>query len=657
MNRDDRDALTDPDGRSRGYQSKVPSVARRIDAVLKDSNRYLSKTVSSILEDLRYQGTFHSKAEAYAWLKKTPTMDAVNALIKQAEALPGPQRRKAIRQIMSGAKASRMSRLDALNESLKLNKAIIKEGVKRNVTPVMRSLSKDAYLRQTFTLQKQVGVGWAVDEPPAGQIVAGMNSTLDAMAEWYHGPLDQKIRDAIVEGIASGKTHAQIAKDLAHYEVPPARAKAVARTMITTVSNEAEMKALKETRIKRYEYVATLDERTCPVCGRLDGKTFPLDKAKAGVNFPPMHPNCRCVHIAALSKEVKNELTRSARDEHGRTRTVSASMTYDEWSRMFGSERVRKALAETETKLKASSKTVYDRTVPTRERRTVTMDDFGVDFVSTPKRKRNTERIVSYLNDKTDADPNAVAVIQNAMSNKDAPEIEIRYTDESRITPNPAKPMLAIPDHSNPDRRRMCTVFHEMTHLSDFFHRKSKDQSSLSTAHDSALSKAIADTPSDIPEHTAKLFRAFDAEFNKLYDDADIKNKQWTAKLERMVDDYKKGLISKEDFNIEYDKYKEWVRNINVDIDDTGRSRIQGGGIDMLEDIYDALSGGSFQSEKKVKFGHGKQYYARNGMREAELIANYTALSIERPDLIAQLRKDKPALCRELDRVMYELGE
>ncbi len=335
MNKDERDTLTDPDGKSKGYQTKVPSLARRMDSVFKNANRYLSKAVSSILGDLQTQGTFKTKTEAYEWLKKTPTMDAVNALMKQAEALPGPQKRKAIRQIMAGAKASRMSRLDALNASLKLNKAIIKEGVKQNVAPVMKTLSKEAFLRQMFTLQKQVGVGWAVDEPPAGQIVAGMNSMLEAMAEWYHGPLDQKLRDSIIEGIATGKTHSQIAKDLEQYQVPPARAKAVARTMVTTVSNEAEMKALKETRIKRYEYVATLDERTCPVCGGLDGKTFPLDKAKAGVNFPPMHPNCRCVHVAALSEDIKAELTRSARDKNGKTITVPANMTYAEWSRKY----------------------------------------------------------------------------------------------------------------------------------------------------------------------------------------------------------------------------------------------------------------------------------------------------------------------------------
>lgn len=42
-----------------------------------------------------------------------------------------------------------------------------------------------------------------------------------------------------------------------------------------------------------YEYIAKLDERTSKVCRGLDGKRFKVKDAKVGVNFFPMHPNCR----------------------------------------------------------------------------------------------------------------------------------------------------------------------------------------------------------------------------------------------------------------------------------------------------------------------------------------------------------------------------
>lgn len=124
-----------------------------------------------------------------------------------------------------------------------------------------------------------------------------------------------------------------------------------------------------------------------------------------------------------------------------------------------------------------------------------------------------------------------------------------------------------------------------------------------------------------------------------------------------MLKDRRGGKVSSEECKAEKDKYNEWVKIANRDVDDAMRSDVLGGGVDMLEDIYDALSGGAFLDSKAVLYGHGKVCYRVKGNKEMELIANYTSLSIERPDLIAQLRKDKPDLCRELDRVMYELGE
>ena len=43
--------------------------------------------------------------------------------------------------------------------------------------------------------------------------------------------------------------------------------------------------------------MATLEKRTCEVCGALDGKHFFVNDAKIGINYPPIHPNCRCTTI------------------------------------------------------------------------------------------------------------------------------------------------------------------------------------------------------------------------------------------------------------------------------------------------------------------------------------------------------------------------
>ena len=88
----------------------------------------------------------------------------------------------------------------------------------------------------------------------------------------------------------------------------------------------------KEIGVEEYRILCTLDERTCATCGALDGKTFPVAGAHPRPSF---HPNCRCIVEEVLPPELVQDLTRSARDEDGKTIQVPQSMTYDEWRKRF----------------------------------------------------------------------------------------------------------------------------------------------------------------------------------------------------------------------------------------------------------------------------------------------------------------------------------
>ena len=57
--------------------------------------------------------------------------------------------------------------------------------------------------------------------------------------------------------------------------------------------------------------------------------------------------------------------------------------------------------------------------------------------------------------------------------------------------------------------------------------------------------------------------------------------------------------------------------------------------ISSLEDIYDALSGGSARDAGLVRYGHGSKYYRDIGKRAEETLANYGALSVVRPDPVS----------------------
>jgi SPP1 gp7 family putative phage head morphogenesis protein len=65
----------------------------------------------------------------------------------------------------------------------------------------------------------------------------------------------------------------------------------------TNAMNLANIDSYKHHTVEKYQYVAVMNEKTCPVCGKLNGKVFKISEAIIGVNYPLIHPNCRCTTL------------------------------------------------------------------------------------------------------------------------------------------------------------------------------------------------------------------------------------------------------------------------------------------------------------------------------------------------------------------------
>ena len=138
-----------------------------------------------------------------------------------------------------------------------------------------------------------------------------------------------KIIDA---GVVSGKSIRQMTAELSDLmDVGAYAAARLLRTEVNRMHNDAAIQSYKAMGVKEYTYLATLDARTCAVCGALDMKVFKVSEAKTGVNLPPMHPNDRCTVMPKIPG-VKTGGERIARNpETGRSYKVPAGTTYEEW--------------------------------------------------------------------------------------------------------------------------------------------------------------------------------------------------------------------------------------------------------------------------------------------------------------------------------------
>lgn len=134
------------------------------------------------------------------------------------------------------------------------------------------------------------------------------------MREWAAKMADDDIRaiqNQIRVGMTSGDTAAQIVQRV----IGTARANGsdgitqMSRNQVHTVVRTAVMHVTGEARrefvqansdiLSKELYVATLDHATCLQCAPLDGQEFDIGKGPQ----PPLHYQCRCLRIPAISQE------------------------------------------------------------------------------------------------------------------------------------------------------------------------------------------------------------------------------------------------------------------------------------------------------------------------------------------------------------------
>lgn len=117
--------------------------------------------------------------------------------------------------------------------------------------------------------------------------------------------LQQALNDKLTECVITGKTTSQLKKFLQdEFGVSYNRADTIVRTEMAHIQTQAARQSYQEYGIQEIEIYADTDNRTCPICAKLDGKRFGINDS-----LPiPAHPRCRCCALPVIKEGVKGEL-------------------------------------------------------------------------------------------------------------------------------------------------------------------------------------------------------------------------------------------------------------------------------------------------------------------------------------------------------------
>nr|UVY33953.1 MAG: minor capsid protein 2 [Bacteriophage sp.] len=428
--------------------------------------------------------------------------------------------------------------------------------------------------------------------------------------------------------------------DIARYN-----AERVARTETKRVTYCAHDDIYKDTGVEELKYRCANggDSRTCQYCRADNGKVFKRGEEPT----LPRHPNCRCVYIPVVSDTFEdnelNELTGSVR----------GAENYEKWR-----EAEVKKQEEVKPVEKVNTKTVEKelKENPTPVPEQIKLTDYPQVFYATKPEAKNTQALLDYMNSKTSTDPNVVALYtkMDKLCDGLSDEVVLKVTHgEHRVKRSWNKNFDYVVDVGIPKINpnyigTYDTNLHEEMHFLDMLitvkDNKDKLPSKMFSQSYKPLVEAFDKATPVIGDKAKKLFKDFAKECDIIY-----KKQQETfnTQHEKIKEQYRSGVIDWKKYN---SLFKKLQKEVNEEADNKRRA-LFGGGVSGLQDIYDAVSKGTFRDTGQVTYGHGSAYYTdrrRTNPNCSESLANYASLCVGHPELIDILAEDYPEIVTAL---------
>ncbi len=280
--------------------------------------------------------------------------------------------------------------------------------------------------------------------------------------------------------------------------------------------------------------------------------------------------------------------------------------------------------------------------------------------------KKNTEKLVEYVNSIDDANPDTIK-LYNSMGKLDTIEskgipFKIAHSKNhavstaSRYTGELVEVKLNIPKLSGDNLAGQVNItLHEEMHLIDLYCRTADGKWYSSSRKE--LVDAFKSAKPTMSDEVAELFKKHNDEYKTT--SAAIR-KSYKDKISDLTTSYyPDGKVSIWSDLKKYDQHEKEVKKLQKEMTEVidYECRNSMNGVNALQDIYDAISGGQFRDSGVVTYGHGSKYYRYTDERVQETIANYGALSVLRPDLVDMLRADKPELVEALEETVKSMLE
>lgn len=238
---------------------------------------------------------------------------------------------------------SRISRLQALQTQVELRMMELFSSQRDVLRDHLQERYTDTYYRTVYAVSQQVDVASTfarIDPQTVEKILATpwVGSEFSSRIWADKDKLTRELMQTLSRGFVRGDSLDRMTKEFTQrMGVSESRAATLIHTESAHMAAEAAEQGYREIGVQSYRFEAALDLKTCAVCGALDQREFPLAEHETGINYPPLHPRCRCTTVPVTEFRIGSK--RAARNPAtGKTEYVEKKLTYEEWRKKYVEE-------------------------------------------------------------------------------------------------------------------------------------------------------------------------------------------------------------------------------------------------------------------------------------------------------------------------------
>lgn len=268
-------------GTENTIKSLIESYEKATKSINKEISRIYKNYSKSDVLDKKVLNQLLNKKETDIYRRNLLT--TINNHIKNKDI-----KQKMLLKYNSSAYSFRISRYEQLQESIDLELKKLADLEQETTKIRYVDTIKEGYYHNIYNVQKATGLDFNFSQIDNKTINLLLNEKWTDNANfsqriWKNSEkLGNYLKTQLTADTMSGKTIQKIASELSGFmNVGLYNATTLVRTEVNHFANEAEMLSYEELDIKKYRFIATLDNVTCKHCAELDNKVFNLKDRKA----------------------------------------------------------------------------------------------------------------------------------------------------------------------------------------------------------------------------------------------------------------------------------------------------------------------------------------------------------------------------------------